>query len=227
MNIITRAAARSAGLKTYYTGKPCLHGHVAERRTDNGQCVCCKSELGRHWRAENHEYMRQYRAENAEARREYDRQYRAENAEAVRERKRQWHAENAEAVRERCRQYYAENAKSVRERIRQYRAENAEAARERCRQYRANNPHKVNALSAKRRAAKIQRTPQWLSDTQLEQIEAFYKQAKDLTDLSGTEHHVDHIVPLQGKTVSGLHVPWNLQVITAKENLSKNNKLGP
>jgi len=88
------------------------------------------------------------------------------------------------------------------------------------------NPEKQNAINAKRRAAKLKRTPPWLTPEHLEQIKAFYALAKSLEKSTGVVHHVDHIVPLQGDNVSGLHVPWNLQVITASENCSKNNKFG-
>jgi len=76
------------------------------------------------------------------------------------------------------------------------------------------NPLKVNADSAKRRAAKLQRTPPWAN---LEKIKEFYLNCPP-------GYHVDHIIPLQGRNISGLHVENNLQYLTAKENLSKSNK---
>ncbi|MEQ6358083.1 hypothetical protein ABNX05_26230, partial [Lysinibacillus sp. M3] len=59
---------------------------------------------------------------------------------------------------------------------------------------------------------------------QLDKIEWFYQEAKRLFKDTGVAHHVDHIVPLQGKYVSGLHVPWNLQILTALEISKKSNK---
>jgi hypothetical protein len=93
------------------------------------------------------------------------------------------------------------------------------------REYRRLNPGRINAWVAKRDAAKLQRTPKWLTETHLAQIELFYDSAAKLSKELSISIHVDHILPLQGKPVSGLHVPWNLQLLPAKENISKGNRL--
>jgi hypothetical protein len=83
---------------------------------------------------------------------------------------------------------------------------------------------KVAAYEALRRAKKLQRTPAWLSTFDKLKIECIYKIAAMLTRENKELWHVDHIIPLQGKLVSGLHVPNNLQVMKAVDNIAKNNK---
>lgn len=90
--------------------------------------------------------------------------------------------------------------------------------------YKKNNRGKDAANVAKRRASKLKRTPPWLTKNQLLQIQKFYILAKQKTKQTGVKYHVDHIVPLQGKDVSGLHVPWNLQIIPAIQNMQKGNR---
>ncbi len=68
-------------------------------------------------------------------------------------------------------------------------------------------------------------TPSWLTKFDHDYIKHIYVQDKELEKLDGTPRHVDHIIPLQGKTVCGLHVPWNLQILTAIENTSKGNRI--
>ena len=87
-----------------------------------------------------------------------------------------------------------------------------------------NNLPKFAAYEAKRRAIKMQRTPTWLTEDDNWMIEQTNEFAALRTKMFGFAWHVDHIVPLQGKLVSGLHVPWNLQVIPAVENIAKHNK---
>ena len=84
---------------------------------------------------------------------------------------------------------------------------------------------KKNSREAKRRAAKLQATPQWLTNPHLTEIENLYWLAQDLKAVSGQEYHVDHIIPLQGKQVCGLHVPWNLQILPSEINISKSNRV--
>lgn len=92
--------------------------------------------------------------------------------------------------------------------------------------WREENRDKYNAIEAKRRAARLNATPKWLTKEQLKEIAYFYLLAQELAWLNedGKPFDVDHIVPLQGSNFCGLHVPWNLQLLPAKLNKSKGNR---
>jgi hypothetical protein len=76
----------------------------------------------------------------------------------------------------------------------------------------------------RRKRALAQATPAWAD---LHAIRLFYLQAQYMTSVTGLSHHVDHIVPLNGGTVCGLHVQDNLQVLPARKNLQKHNRNWP
>ena len=107
-----------------------------------------------------------------------------------------------------CRKYYRDNRDNI---LKQHV------------EYYETNKNAFIARAAKRRASKLKATPDWLTQDQLEDIKNFYWLAQDLKLVTGETYHVDHIVPLKGKSVCGLHVPWNLQVLPADINLSKGN----
>jgi len=142
------------------------------------------------------------------------------NRERVLVRQRRYREANPGKLQEQDRRYYVKNRGRISEKKRQYREANPGKLRERARRYYEENLEKFAAKAAKRRAAKLNRTPAWAD---LDHIQQFYEARKAISDATGREYHVDHMIPLQGKTVSGLQVPSNLQIIPAERNISKNN----
>lgn len=120
--------------------------------------------------------------------------------------------------------HYAENSEIVKDRVDIYRKANPEKIKESYFKYYDNNKEDYIFRANFRRAAQIQRTPSWLTPQDLQEIEDKYVLARTLTESTGIQYHVDHIVPLLGKNVSGFHCPENLQVIPAIDNLKKSNK---
>lgn len=90
--------------------------------------------------------------------------------------------------------------------------------------WRAGNRAQLQAAKALRKASLLQRTPKWLTSDDRAEMRAIYRFALRMRRMTGRSWHVDHIVPLRGKDVCGLHVPWNLRVIPARMNLQKGNR---
>ena len=185
----TRAEAKAAGAKYYFTGQPCKHGHVALRKT-KGACIeCLKAE----WEKGN------------EIRAEYFREYNRSDA-------------GIEAKQE----YYKRNRGAV---IARAQARPSEEKRAYRAAWKANNADQVLADNKVRRRKHRQATPPWITRKQKSEIRQLYQIAITMSRTTGERYVVDHIVPLRSDFVCGLHVPWNLRVITQEENLKKSNKL--
>lgn len=196
------------------TVKYCKRGHVrtAENVNKWGACKECLKITNAKWKAENAEKVSEYKKEWAER-----------NPEKIKSIQRENHIKNKEKKKE----YQKRNRESIRKNALRYRHRNLEKCRATSSRWQKENPDKSNAQTRKRQAAKLKRTPPWLTKDQVEEISAFYLTAEFMSNATCTPHHVDHIVPLQGRNVSGLHVPWNLQVLTAEENLRKGNSFDP
>lgn len=120
------------------------------------------------------------------------------------------------------RRYYEKNKDAV---IARASARPAEEKRAYKAKYRESNPELTKAMISLRRRRFRHATPEWLTKDQKKTIRALYMHAQAMTQTTGEQYVVDHIVPLRSELVCGLHVPWNLRVITQEENLKKSNKL--
>ncbi len=118
--------------------------------------------------------------------------------------------------------YYERNKAAIKKRHLQYAQENAEKKRKIASEWAKANRARRAEMWAAYYTAKMTAMPQWVDR---KAIQAIYERARQATIETGIQHHVDHIIPLQGEMVSGLHVPWNLQVLTARENAAKRNRV--
>lgn len=162
----SRSEAVALGSKRFFTGKPCVRGHVAHRQTSNNGCMDCNKQAVKKWREKTGyktcpEYLKH------------------------------WNQDNAEKVRS----YQANRDRS-----------------------------KLAARNIRKRARMRLCEPSWLTEADKMRMSLIYEHAKDCTLSTGEKYEVDHIVPIMGETVCGLHVPWNLQVLHMTLNRKKRNK---
>ncbi|MGB0141473.1 MAG: hypothetical protein ACPF8W_00210 [Luminiphilus sp.] len=250
MEVITRKEAMARGLTRYFTGKPCKHGHVSERRTICGGCTVCAVAKQRKYydkhrdmilqKARASGYNREYYLANKEDLLEKAKDYRRRNAAAVKQRKANYYEQNKQEIGRKQKQHREKNKERILERERErYHALPAEKKavmtrysvdwgrknRDKRRGYRAkwsrNNKHKVLMSCRARQLYVSNATPSWACH---DAILTKYKERERMTALTGVLHHVDHKIPLQGENVCGLHVAANLRVILARDNQRKHNK---
>ncbi len=195
MDIITRAEAKEQGLKHYFTGNPCNRGHLDERLTSSSTCCECTRE--------NH-YT-----------------YYAKNREKALESIKKWSQKNNDVVAATSRKYRSSNPDTAKQTHKKYYNANKAKKLAYNKWWRAVNSDKQIAYNANRRAQIKQALPAWAD---IDKINEVYKQSVNISSETGTVHHVDHIIPLGGELVCGLHVYENLQVMVGVDNMSKNNK---
>jgi len=150
--------------------------------------------------------------------------YRKKHEESA-EKKRERYLRNKESVLEGKKEYYQENREEIRKKQKVYCDANKEKLRESNKKWRTENYERHAHNCRMYRYRRYQAVPSWLTDQDKADIRNIYAECKQATEETGVLHHVDHIIPINGKAVSGLHVPWNLQVVPASYNLSKKNKV--
>ena len=236
MELISRQDARAIGQTWYFTGVPCKYGHVAKRQVRGGCMQCSKERSVRFYAANREDQLRKQR-EHRQANLD---EWRAARREAWKRRSPEQkarddqHRRNAaarvkadpvklEAQRKKCRDIYhaTKHLPRVQEVRRRYYEANKEKILEGKKRWKKANADRVHEHTRARQAGLKSATPAWVNR---EALTAIYSQRQEVEARTGVAHHVDHIIPLNHPDVCGLHVPWNLQVIPAVDNMCKGNK---
>lgn len=222
MEIIDRVTAKSKKLKHFFTNCACGYGHISPRFVSSGGCIECSKLRARERRKQISDYQKQYREQTKEKRLKYHQDYYQENKAMLKQKSSDYRNEHSEYYTEYSKQYYTENCENIKQYSRERYKNNSRRILDDKKEYYKENQPAFIARNAKRRAAKLQATPQWV---ELEEIRTIYEASARLTEKTGIQHNVDHIIPLQSPLVCGLHCLANLQVLTAVANGTKSNKM--
>lgn len=217
LQIIPRYVAKDRGLKWYFTGLNCKHGHTEERKTSNGECRQCAKDGHR----------RRGACKTPEENRKRAREYYAKNKGRVKSNSRRRRKIKSEELKEYHKEYYQRNKKRHYDNGKKWVENNRNRAREISKRWREKNTSKVREDSSLRKSARLRRVlalPDHLEELNEFCISELYQHANDMELLTGDKWHVDHIAPKLGKNISGLHIWYNMRVITAEENLKKGNR---
>lgn len=181
------------------------------------QCRLCRRAKTESWRKTNPDKVTVYKQlpESKERARKATAKYRSKYPEKIKSY--QDLPSTKENSRKRTYKYYLKNKEQQHLKFKEWYYNNRDKERARRLNYNRKNNGLVNAYNNYKRAKKLQATPKWVN---LEELKQIYINCPD-------GYHVDHIIPLNNKIVSGLHVPWNLQYLPARENIRKSNKLLP
>jgi len=171
------------------------------------------AERKKQWAKDNEEKIKQGNAklyqENRECRLEYAKSYREDNPEKIKESRKARYESNKESI-------LAKNKEWRDSKPREYHNEYL-------RKWKSENRGKV-VQSGKKRSIPMSKCLKLLGGRQIGVLNQFYNYASRISECIGIKHHVDHVLPLVGDGFTGLHVPWNLQVIPATINLRKGNR---
>lgn len=209
------SVARERGFKHYFTGAPCTRGGIYLRRTSDKKCLCsaCKAVKAAQGK--------RYHSRNRERDLELMRRYAERNAEKIKKRRRKYYERNREVCLQAAAEKRKHKAPEIADYLSRWRKENPHVMRE----WRRRNSALVRFYSTQRHAEKIKRMPPWFGE-----LDGFaLQEAAELQGVRREQHgfewQIDHLLPMRGAKVSGLHVAINFQVIPAHLNRFKKNRM--